>query len=141
MLFQNGNFVLTVTRLAPEREQIKRVKAKLKSAVPTSNLSIYMFNNFDNYLEFCNFLNNNSNEDIYLKLKKSSLYLYNSKYYLCINISNKNLSTYKPIHYAITEFASYINNSELFERKLIEYGKIIFKTNAISNCIKHFGNV
>lgn len=97
-----------------------------------------MFDKFDDYLEFCSYLNNNLDNTIYLKLKKSSLYQYNSKYYLCINIPNKNLNLFKPIHYAITEFATYINNSELFERKLNEYGCVIFKTNAINNCIKHF---
>lgn len=97
-----------------------------------------MFDNFDDYLEFCNYLNNNLNTDTYSKLKKSALYQYNSKYYLCIKISNKSLNNFKSIHYAITEFATYINNSELFERKLNEYGHVIFKTNAINNCIKHF---
>lgn len=97
-----------------------------------------MFNNFDDYLEFCNYLNNNLNDATYSKLKKSSLYQYNSKYYLCINITSKNLTSFKSINYAITEFATYINNSELFERKLNEYGCVIFKTNAINNCIKHF---
>lgn len=97
-----------------------------------------MFNNFDDYLEFCEYLNINLNDDTYLKFKKSSLYSYNSKFYLCISITNKNLALFKSIHFAITEFAIYINNSELFERKLNEYGNIIFKTNAITNCIKYF---
>ena len=97
-----------------------------------------MFNTFDDYLEFCSYLNNNLNDTTYSNLKESSLYLYNLKYYLCISIANKNLNEFKPIHYAITEFATYINNSELFERKLNEYGSVIFKTNAINNCIKHF---
>lgn len=97
-----------------------------------------MFNTFDDFLEFCSYLNNNLNDSTYLNFKKSSLYLYNSNYYLCISIANKNLIEYKSIHYAITEFATYINNSDLFERKLNEYGSVIFKTNAINNCIKHF---
>lgn len=97
-----------------------------------------MFNNFDDYLEFCNYFNNTLDSATYLKLRKSSLYQYNSKYYLCIDILNKNLSLFKPVHFAITEFATYINNSELFKRKLNEYGCVIFKTNAINNCLKHF---
>ena len=138
MLFLSGNFILTVTRLSPEKEPNKKVKAKRKTSFPTNNLSIYMFNNFDDYLEFCNYLNNTLNNTTYSKLRKSSLYQYNSKYYLCINIANKDLSLFNSIHYAITEFATYINNSELFERKLNEYGYVIFKTNAINNGIKHF---
>ena len=75
---------------------------------------------------------------MYSKLKKSSLYSYNSKYYLCIHISNVSLNSFKSLHCSIIEFSSHINNTELFERKLIEYGKVIFKTNAINNCIKAF---
>ena len=141
MLFLNGNFILTVTRLSSEKDQNKKVKAKRKSTIPTNNLSIYMFNTFDDYLEFCKYLNNTLNDDTYSKFKKTSLYQYNSKYYLCMNITNKNLNFFKSVHYAITEFATHINDSELFERKLNEYGTVIFKTNAIINCIKHFGNV
>ena len=97
-----------------------------------------MFNNFDDYLEFCNYLNNTLDNNTYIKLKKSSLYQYNSKYYLCLNMTNKNSNLFKSVYYLITEFATYINNSELFERKLNEYGSVIFKTNAINNSIKHF---
>ena len=83
-------------------------------------------------------MNTTLDNTTYSKLRKSSLYQYNSKYYLCISIANKNLNLFNSIHYAITEFAPYINNSELFERKLNEYGYVIFKTNAINNCIKIF---
>ena len=138
MLFLSGNFVLTVTRFAPEKEQNKKVKVKRKSPSPDNNLSIYSFNDFEDYLQFCNYLSNNIDNNTYLKLKKASLYKYNSKYYLCINISNKSLNIFKSVHYAITEFGSYIINSDLFQRKLNEYGKVIFKTNAINNSIKHF---
>lgn len=138
MLFLNGNFILTVTRFAPEKEQKKKVKVKRKSPSVVNNLSIYSFNDFEDYLQFCNYLINNIDNDTYLKFKKASLYQYNSKYYLCINILNKNLSMFKSIHYAITEFGTYISNADLFQRKLNEYGKIIFKTNAINNSIKHF---
>jgi len=99
-----------------------------------------MFNTFDEYLDFCTSLANNKTSSCTL-LKNSSLYLYKSKYYLSLYVHEKNIPSFKPMHYLIIEFASYINNSDLFERKLKEYGKVIFKTNAIYNCIKHFGNV
>ena len=97
-----------------------------------------MFNTFDEYLEFCTSLIGN-NENTYSFFKKSSLYLYESKYYLCLYINSKTINSFKPIHFSIIEFATHINNSVLFERKLKEYGKVIFKTNAINSCIKHFG--
>ena len=96
-----------------------------------------MFNTFDEFLEFCTSIVKEDN-NTYTFLKKSSLYLYKSNYYLCLYINEKDLDFFKSIHYSIIEFASHINNSELFERKLKEYGKIIFKTNAINNCVKHF---
>lgn len=97
-----------------------------------------MFNTFDEYLEFCNSLTNNKDNATYTFLKKSTLYLYKSKYYLCLYVNEKNINSFKSFHYLIIEFASHINNSDLFESKLREYGKVIFKTNAINNCVKHF---
>ena len=100
-----------------------------------------MFDDFDEYLEFCKSLSNNIQNNAYIFFKKTSLYLYKSKYYLCLYVSEKDINLFKPVHYSIIEFGTHINNSDLFERKLSEYGKVIFKTNAINNCIKHFGNV
>lgn len=96
-----------------------------------------MFNTFDEYLELCTSLTNKSNLT-YTFLKKSTLYLYKSKYYLCLYVNEKDINSFKSVHYSIIEFASHVNNSDLFERKLKEYGKVIFKTNAINNCVKHF---
>lgn len=136
-LFQIGNFILNVTRILPEKNLKKKLTVKRKTLETCSDLSIYMFDTFDEYLEFCTSLVNNNN-NTYTFLKKSSLYLYKSKYYLCLNVNENNKNSFKTVHYSITEFASLVSNSELFERKLKEYGKEIFKTNAINNCIKHF---
>lgn len=131
-----GNFILTVTRFLPEKEEKKKLKVKRKNICPEDSLSIYMFNTFDDYLEFCNYIQKYLNSNTYTQLEKTSLYQYNSKYYLCI--TNINLDNFKTIHCSIVEFATYITNSSLFERKLIEYGKVIFKTDAINECIKVF---
>lgn len=96
-----------------------------------------MFNTFDEFLDFCASIVRDK-KSTYSFLRKSTLYLYKSKYYLCLYINDKDINAFKQIHYSIIEFASHINNSDLFERKLKEYGKFIFKTNAINNCIKHF---
>lgn len=134
----NGNFVLTVTRIIPEKEAPKKkLQAKRKLNMLPANLSIYMFNTFEDYLEFCHSIIDSS-ENTYSFLKKSNLYSYKSKYYLCLQVNNKDMNLFKSIHYKIIEFATRINNSDLFERKLKEYGKAIFKTNAINNCVKHF---
>ena len=124
-----GNFILTVK---------KQLKIKRKTSVINNSLVIYSFNSFDDYCEFCKYLSMNLNSETYLKLKKVSLSLYNSKYYLCIHINKSNLPVVKAINCEISEFGNSVDNPELFERKILEYGKIIFKTNAISNCVKAF---
>lgn len=136
-LFQNGNFILTVTRIVPEKDLQKKLKVKRKTSNISSNLSIYIFDNFDEYLEFCTLLVNYEN-NTYDFFKKSALYMYKSNYYLCLYINEKEINSFKSVHYSIIEFACHVSNSDLFERKLKEYGKVIFKTNAINNCIKHF---
>ena len=123
--------------MLPDKETKKKPTARRKRINIPTNLSVYMFNTFDDFLELCMSLAKNYKIK-YTFLKKSNLYLYKSKYYLCLYINNKDLNTFKSIHYSIIEFAVHLNNSDLFERKLKEYGKSIFKTNAINNCVKHF---
>lgn len=133
-----GNFILTVTRL-PEKEQSKKqVKIKRKTSTVNEGLVIYSFNSFDDYCEFCKYLSLHLKSESYLKLKKVSLCLYNAKYYLCIHINKSNLPIVKAINCEISEFGNSVNNPDLFERKLLEYGKVIFKTNAILNCVRVF---
>lgn len=105
---------------------------------PSKILSMYCFNSFDDFCEFCTYLNNNNLIDFKKRLKNSCLYLYNSKYYLGLYNLTLSAQKIKALHCIITEFATFTNNAELFERKLIEYGKIIIKENAINTCIKHF---
>ena len=134
----NGNFVLTVTRFSKDIEPIKKPKAKRKSISTCNNVSIYEFSNFDNFIELCHYLISNTDSSTYIKLKKSKLYKLDSKYYLVLNIANIKLDNFKKLHCSIVEFGRFISNSDLFERKLIEYGTIIFKTNAIEKCINVF---
>lgn len=133
-----GNFILTVTRIVPEKDSKKKLRVKRKTSSISTNLSVYKFDTFDEYWEFCSSLITNTKIDTYTFLKKSALYLYKANYYLCLNVNEKDIPSFKPVHYSIIEFASHVNNSNLFERKLKEYGTVIFKTNAIQNCVKHF---
>ena len=134
----NGSFVLTVTRLSKDLEQLKKPKFKRKALVNNNETSIYEFDNFDNFIELCNYLCSNTDKSTYLKLKKSKLYKLDSKYYLVQNTSKIDLNTFKKLHCSIVEFGKSIPNSDLFERKLIEYGTVIYKTNAIDKCTKIF---
>ena len=136
----DGNFILTVTRLSQEVEKSspKKVQIKRKSNKPSKSLTIYKFDSFDCFCDFCTYLNTSPLKDLISKLKNSKLYKYNENYYLSFYNINISLEKLKSLHLLITEFASFSNNTDLFERKLLEYGKIIIKSNAINTCIKHF---
>jgi adapter protein MecA 1/2 len=139
----DGNFILTVTRVIPDKDilspAIKKIKTKRKSITPDKFLSVYSFNSFDEFCEFCTYLSTSHLSRLNKKLKNSSLYLYNSKYYLILYNITLNLKDFKTLHCLIIEFAKYIIESNIFERKLIEYGKEIIGKNAINICTKHFG--
>lgn len=49
-----------------------------------------------------------------------------------------NSSLLKSFASSITEFAHFVDDTDLFESKLMEYGKVILKNNAITMCLKHF---
>lgn len=136
----DGNFILTVTRLSQEVEKSspKKVQIKRKSNKPSKSLTIYKFDSFDCFCDFCTYLNTSPLKDLIPKLKNSKLYSYKNDYFLVLNNINISLEKLKSLHLLITEFASFSNNTDLFERKLLEYGKIIIKSNAINTCIKHF---
>ena len=112
-------------------------ESKAKEIVDVEK-SVKSIDAFEEYIDFCNYLRSNLNDSTYIKLKNSTLYKYNSKYYFCMPLDNLDLNTFKSIHCFIIEFATHISNSDIFERKLTEYGIIIFKSNAIGNCIKAF---
>lgn len=144
LAMNDGNFILTVTRLSPDKEKEKstykkrKINIKRKSSVPNSQKAIYAFNSFDEFCEFCSFLNNNILKNMNSFAEKIDLYLYNNKYYLVLTNINVNINLLKTFCSSITEFAHFINNSELFESKLLEYGNLIIKNNAIDTCIQHF---
>ena len=126
--------MLTVTRLTSDNEQIKKPKIKRKTINAVNNIAIYEFDNFDSFIELCK----NIDSTTYSKMKKASLYKLNSKYYLILNIKGLQLNSFKSLHCYTIEFGKFITNSDLFERKLFEYGTIIFKTNAIEKCTNAF---
>ena len=67
-----------------------------------------------------------------------SLHEYNNTYYLRFNNIRPNLELTKAFAAFISEFANYVSNSDLFEGKLLERGKIIADNNAIEIVKKYF---
>ena len=135
-----GDFVLTVTRSLPEVQKYsekRKIHIKRKKVNFKENQAVYCFNTFDDFCYFSTFLNNN-NIKINNIAKSITLYEYKKQYYLTFSNINLNYSDLKKLFSAITEFATYVSNSELIKRKLVESGKIIIKNNAIKTAMQYF---
>ena len=131
-LIPENNFILTITRLKREIKEPKiKLEAKRKSTKLDSELLIYMFKSFDDFCEFTNYLKINF-QNFLDKLRKSKLFKYNSNYYFLFRNTNLNVSEIKQLHCILLEFSEFVHNSNLFERKLNEYGYLIASGNAIN---------
>ena len=133
----DGFFILTFTKINNDYNNKRPLnpKAKRKSDNYTSNTAIYMFDSFDEFCNFCTYLNNSNLGNLKKFAKKISLYEYNSKYFLVFSEIDKEFKDMSLVYIAICEFAKLVSTSSCFSSKLIEYGKTIFKNNAIQNGI------
>ncbi len=142
LAMSNGNFVLTVTRICPEKSKNtykpKRLNIKRKTPNIDSKKVIYAFENFDEFLAYCEFLKNDILKYIEDFTSHTRLYEYGDNYYFVLEDIKMNDHLLKSFASSITEFARFIEDSDLFESKLLEYGTIIFKDHAIRECLKHF---
>jgi len=131
-----GDFIFTITRISeisfPKK---KKIVYKRKFPKPNKKSSIYCFNTFDDYCNFCSFLNDNTN----YFMGDSTLILYNSKYYLILNNIKMNFINSKHFFTYISEFANTCNNSDMFLNILLEHGKLLIPENAIDIGVHYFG--
>ena len=138
----DGNFILTVTRLSQDKEKTaskrKKVHIKRKNTPVNPSKAIYCFNSFDEFCLFCNFLNHSIFKHTNDFVETVSLYEYKNHYYMLLNHIHMNSTLLKKFYSSITEFARFVNEPELFESKLLEYGTLIMKDRAIELCMKHF---
>ena len=136
----DGFFVLTFTKLSNETYNKKSVipKAKRKLSNPLSTTAIYEFNSFDEFCNFCIYINNSKLGNLKGFAKKISLYEFNSSYFLVLAEIDKEYKYSSLFYILISEFARLASNSPCFYSRLNEYGKVIFKNNAIQNGIKFF---
>ncbi len=139
----DGDFVLTITRFGKQEisnsvavQKNKKVKVKRKSAKLNSENLVYSFKSFDDFCLFSSFTKKIENFNTIAK--NTVLYTYNSQYYLLFSKLNLEHDYIKKFYTLITEFGSYVNNSDLFANKLYEYGTVVLKNNAIKNCAKYF---
>ena len=142
LAMSNGNFVLTVTRICPDKQKstYKPKKLNIKRKIPNVNSKkvIYCFDSFDEFLEYCTFLNQAQTKNVENFSSHTRLYEYCNRYYLVLEDMKVNSNLLKSFSSSITEFAHFIDDSIVFESKLLEYGTIIFKDKAITQCLKHF---
>ena len=139
----DGNFILTVTRSLPENIPAKAPQRKLR--VRRKNISlnrkcaIYRFFSFEDFCSFCDCFDTDYVQKINKLFTKSSLYVYNSSYYLVLktNLEEHNVHLQK-FASIITEFSSCVNSADLFEKRLLEYGKVIIKDKAFNKVKKFF---
>lgn len=150
LALKDGHFVLTITKFAHVEQGLslkdgslsskrKTLHIKRKNPKLSSHKAIYSFDSFDTFCEYCAFLEKSSYHEELLQFAKTcDLYAYQSNYYLIFTDINVNADVAKFICLTITEFAHYIDHSNLFEKKITEYGNLIMKDFAITKTIEHF---
>ncbi len=143
LALKNGHFIFTITKFdyMDEKNSQKKKTLHIRRKSPSVNLTktIYSFESFDSFCDFCTFLKDTLNEENISNFAKSAdLYEYNSNYYLIFSDININSINLDYICSSITEFAHFVNSSELFERKIKEYGKLIIADSALDTCMEHF---
>lgn len=138
----DGDFILTITRFGKNIEngakplKLKNVKVKRKNIDMQSKQIIYRFDSFDDFCNFSSFISKINN---FTNIAKSMvLYNYQDTYYLCLSNINIEHNNIKQLYTLITEFGTFVDDSEVFSRKLAECGKVVIKNNAIKTCNKYF---
>ena len=142
-----GIFVFTITKYkdvsskdnssSPSQNK-RKIIVKKKTVNPNSENSIFKFANFEEFCKPCNCINNIDELNMKKLAKNISLYLYNNTYFLVVANVNTKYEQLKKFYSIVSEFATLCSHSNIFESKLFEHGKVIFKKNAISLGIKYF---
>ena len=132
-----GNFILTVTRDSCNLPK-KKIAVRRKPSVLNNSVAIYSFAQFEDVISFCKYIYTlQSKHKLYVS-KNTSLIEFQDNYYMVFHSIKNNPQKLKLFGTTISEFGTYIQNSDLFERKLLEYGKKIIGSNAINTINKNF---
>lgn len=141
LALDNGNFILTITR-SKSQESTETTKKRFRVSRKIPNIAseslIYKFNTFDDFCNFSRYFSSSSFPDIDKVSKTSMLYKYNNNYYLVFRNINIKHPCLKVLYTSITEFATYVNHSDIFVAKLYESATLIIKNHAIKVCSKYF---
>ena len=137
-------FVFTITKYVSNNVTKNSIKCKpipkRKNLIKINKQAICLFENFDTFCEFCCAIKGIHKTNLNNLIKNASLYFWNDCYYLILkNIDTKSENCYL-LYSMLSEFTKVISFSDTFEAKLLEYGKVIMKKNAINTGIKFFAN-
>ena len=135
----DGLFIFTITKVEEDIPKKRIIKIKRKTTNTNLKKVIYKFDSFDEFCNFCTYINNSVFYKFNEVAKKTSLYSYKESYYLVISDINTNHQKINGFYATISEFAKIVNHSDGFENKLLEYGKPIMKRNAIKRTLEYFG--
>ena len=116
----------------------KRYRLKRKTYNTNYTNAIYKFDNFEEFCNFCTYCTKTKLSDLKQLAKNISLFEYNDFYYLIVSNINKNYINIQLFYTVISEFSCLESTSIIFRSKIQEYGKVIFKANAVKNTIKYF---
>lgn len=142
LAMNDGDFIFTVTRLGQNTEKEKQsasnLRFKRKTVSENSEQLVYKFNSFDDFCLFTSALQDANIKSINTISKSINLYEYNDTYYLVFTNINPEYKYSRKLFSMLPEFCTYVNEPQLFSRKLCERGNLIIKGNAIRTCIKYF---
>lgn len=136
-----GNFILTVTKVKSDEVASKlktkkaKVSAKIKNPKLSESTNIYKFDDFENFISFCKFI---PKKQVPALLDDVCLYEYENEYYLTFKLLSTDIKALTKLASMLSEFGTYVKDSVLFESKLLEYGTLVCKDNAILSTQKYF---
>jgi len=116
----------------------KRVHTSMKLNQILTPFSIYMFETFEDFCQFCSLLNVSFSEIISEFENKNSLYIYENSYFFIINELLLSDNLLDKLCLILIEFSTFVENPQNFFQKLNELGNLVIEDNAVSTCISNF---
>lgn len=132
-----GDFIVTVTRCS-DAPLKRKVHAKRKEIIVGTPVLIYSFSSFDDVISFCKYAKINLMQYKVVYDKYTSLYEYQDSYYIVFKNVLPDIDRVKDFCSSSSEFGKYVDNADLFESKLAEYGNKIVGKNVIQTINKKF---
>ena len=104
----------------------------------SNNTFIYKFENFDDFVSLCTFLNGFPGLCLNEISKHFSLFFYNSTYYLKFLEVENSFIVMDYIKILFEEFGKDVSHSAGIDGVLNEYGKLIYPKDALLKCMNSF---